>query len=89
MCNFKIKIGPNALIKLRSENLWKLRTAIIKLIDLWDCSLLFATKKTSFRFFFFHKTRAKTQQVLPEHTALYRYDEWMEQEINDENLEVN
>ena len=28
--NFKIKIGSNALIKLRSENLWKLRTAIIK-----------------------------------------------------------
>ena len=27
--NFKIKIGSNALAKLRSENLWKLRTAII------------------------------------------------------------
>ena len=27
--NFKIKISSNALTKLRSENLWKLRTAII------------------------------------------------------------
>ena len=27
--NFKIKIGSNALTKLRSENLWKLQRAII------------------------------------------------------------
>ena len=27
--NFKIKIGSNALTKLRLVNLWKLRTAII------------------------------------------------------------
>ena len=28
--NFKVKIGSNAVTKLRSENLWKLRTAMIK-----------------------------------------------------------
>ena len=26
------------------------------------------------------------QQVLPVQTGLYRYDKWMVQEINDENL---
>ena len=39
---------------------------------------------------FFYKTRANTQQVLPRQTGSYRYDSWMVQEINDENLnEVN
>ena len=28
--NFKMEISSNALTKLRSQNLWKLRTAIIK-----------------------------------------------------------
>ena len=32
--NFKIKISSNALTKLRSENLWKLWTAIIRLMRL-------------------------------------------------------
>ena len=39
------------------------------------CSLLFATKKSLFLCFFLYKTRANTQQVLPEQTGLYRYDE--------------
>ena len=34
----------------------------------------------------FYKTRASTQQVLPLQTGLYRYDEWMVQDINDKNL---
>ena len=63
------------------ENLWKLWTSII---DLWGCRLLFASKKSSFAFFY--KTRANTQQVLPVQTAMYRYDEWMVQNINDKNL---
>ena len=37
-------------------------------------------------FSFFYKTRANTQQVLPVQTGLYRYDEWMVQDINDKNL---
>ena len=35
---------------------------------------------------FFDNTRANTQQVLPMQIGLYRYDEWMAQEINDEKL---
>ena len=42
-------------------------------------------KKAPF-FAFFYRTRANTQQVLPVQTGLYRYDEWMVQDINDENL---
>ena len=68
-----IKIGSNALTKLRSGNLWKLRTAISN--TPMRLHLLFATKKSSFFGFFFHKTRANTQQVLPVQTGLYRYDE--------------
>ena len=37
-------------------------------------------------FFAFYKTRANAQQVLPVQTGLYRYDEWMLQDINNENL---
>ena len=33
-----------------------------------------------------YKTRANTQQVLSMQTGLYRYDEWMMQDINDKNL---
>ena len=51
---------------------------------LWGCRLLFATKKSSFAFFY--KTRANTQQVLPVQTGLYRRDEWMVQDINDKNV---
>ena len=60
-----------------------------QLIDLWGCSLLFATKKSSFAFFY--KTRANTLQVFPEQTGLYRYDEWMVQDIKDKKTltEVN
>ena len=38
-------------------------------------------------FAFFYKTRANTQQVSPVKTGLYRYDEWMVQDINNKNLE--
>ena len=38
---------------------------------------------------FFYKTHANTQQILPVQIGLYRCDEWMLQEINDENLNVN
>ena len=34
----------------------------------------------------FLQTRANTQQVLPMQIALFRYDEWMWQEINDKNF---
>ena len=34
----------------------------------------------------FYKTHANTQQVLPVQTGLYRYDEWMVQDINDKYL---
>ena len=37
-------------------------------------------------FAFFYKSRANTQQVLPVQTGLYRYDEWMVQDIKDKNL---
>ena len=37
-------------------------------------------------FAFFYQTRANKQQVLPVQTDLYRYDEWMVQDINDKNL---
>ena len=47
--------------------------------------LLFLSCGSFLRFFFF-ETRANMQQVLPVQTGLYRYDEWIEQEINDENL---
>ena len=70
---FKIKIGLYVLTKLRSENLWKLRTAIIKRpIKL---PLIICHKKSSFLRFFFYETRANTQQVLSVQTGLYRYDE--------------
>ena len=58
----------------------------------YDCSLLFAPKKSSF-FRFFYKTCANTQQVLPVQTGLYRYYEQIVQEFTDENfndiIEVN
>ena len=38
-------------------------------------------------FALFYKTRANTLQVLPMETGLYRYDEWMVQDINDKNLD--
>ena len=63
-------MGSNALTKLQSENLWKLRTAIINII-ISSISLLFATKKS----FFVRFSRANTQQVLPVQTGLYWYDE--------------
>ena len=37
-------------------------------------------------FALFYKTRAYTQQMLPVHTGLYQYDEWMVQDINDKNV---
>ena len=35
---------------------------------------------------FFLKIRANVQPVLPVQTGLYRYDEWIVQDINDKNL---
>ena len=67
---FKIKIGSNALMKLRSENLWKLQTEF----DLMRLQLIICHKK-ELLFSLFYKTRASTQQVLPVQTGLYRYDE--------------
>ena len=34
----------------------------------------------------FCKTRANTQQLLPEQTGLFRYDKRMVQDINDKNI---
>ena len=67
---FKIKISSNALTKLRSENLWKLRTEF----DLMRLQLIICHKRALF-FAFFYKTRANTQQVLPVQTGLYHYDD--------------
>ena len=47
--------------------------------------IIFHKKRAPF-FAFFYTTRANTQQVLPVQTGLYRYDEWMVQDINDKNL---
>ena len=47
--------------------------------------LIIATKKISY-LRFFPKTRANTQQALPVKTGLYRYDEWMVQDITDKNF---
>ena len=40
-------------------------------------------------FAFFYKTHANMQQVLPEQTGVYRYDEWMVQDTNKTLTEVN
>ena len=66
------------------KNLSKLRTAIIKTYE--AVAYYLPRKQSSFLCFFFYKTRANTQQVLPVQTGLNRYDEWMVQDINDENL---
>ena len=47
--------------------------------------LIICHKKELIRFFFY-KTRANTQQVLPVQTDLYRYDECMVQIISNKNL---
>ena len=70
-CNFKIKIGSNALTKLQSKNLWKSPTAIIN--RPMRLQLIICHTKSSF-IRFCYKTRANTQQVLPVQTGLYRYD---------------
>ena len=70
--NFKIKVDLNALMKLQSKNLWKLQTAIIN--RPMKLQLIICHKKELLRFFFY-KTRADTQQVLPVQTGLYQYDE--------------
>ena len=51
---------------------------LIQHLLFWSCSFILR--------FFFYKTFTNTQQVLPMQTGLYRYDEWMVPEINDENL---
>ena len=66
-------MNSNALTKLRSENLWKLLTAIVN--RPLRLQLIICHTKRAFFFALFHKTRANTQQVLPVQTGLYRYDE--------------
>ena len=80
--DFKIKISSNALTKLRSRNLWKLRTAIIN--RPMRLQFIICHKK-ELLCFFFYKTRANTQ-VLPVQTDLCRYDEWMVRDIKHKNL---
>ena len=46
-------------------------------------------QKNSFFLCFFCRTRANMQQVLQVQAGLYWYDEWMVQEINDENLNIS
>ena len=70
--NIILKISANQLTKLRSENLWKLRTAMIN--RPMRLRLIICHKKELLRFFFC-KTRASTQQVLPVQIGLFRYDE--------------
>ena len=48
--------------------------------------VIICRKKRAPFFAFFYKTRANTQQVFPVQTGLYRYDEWMKQDINDKNF---
>ena len=48
--------------------------------------LYYLPRKRAFFFAFFYETRANTQQVLLVQTGLYRYDEWMLQNVNDKNL---
>ena len=72
--NLKINIiGLNALSKQRSENLQKLRTIIIE--RPMRLQFIICHKKELFSLFFFYKTRANTQQVLPVQAGLYQYDE--------------
>ena len=70
--NFKTKISSNALMKLRLENLRKLRTAIIN--RPMRLQLIICRKKRAPFFAFFYKARTNTQQVLPVPTGLYHYD---------------
>ena len=52
--------------------------------------LIILPQKSAPFFASLYKTRANTQQVLPVQTGLYRYDEWMVQDINHKTLtEVN
>ena len=69
-------IDSYALTKLRSKNFCKLRTTITN----WPVAAAYhLPQKKSFLRFFFYKTRANMQQVLPVQIGLYRYDEWMVQ----------
>ena len=47
--------------------------------------LIICHKKAPF-FAFFYKTRGNTQQTVPVQAGLYRYDEWMVQEIDNKNF---
>ena len=59
-------------MKLRLENLWKLRTAIIN--RPMRLQRIIWHKKELLFFAFFYKARANTQQVLQVPTGLYHYD---------------
>ena len=55
-------------------------------MDLYEDPPNYSPQKRAAFFAFFLKTRAYTQQMLPEQTGLYRYDEWMVLDVNDKNL---
>ena len=59
-------------MKLRLENLWKLRTAIIN--RPMRLHLIICHKKELLSSLFFYKARANTQQVLPVPIGLCHYD---------------
>ena len=61
------KISLNALTKLRTESLWKLRSAII--IRSMGLQLIVCHKKEFLSLLFFYKTHANAQQVLPVQTG--------------------
>ena len=53
----------------------------------YEAAAYYLPQKRAPFFALFCKTRANTQQVLPVQTGLYRYDEWIVQDINDKNLD--
>ena len=76
--NFKIEKGSNALTKLRSENFWKLRRAIINTPMRLQLNICHKKELLSL-IFFFSNTCANTQQVLPVQTGCTgRMNEWCE-----------
>ena len=61
LSNFKIKISSNAPTKLRSENVWKLRTAIIINRPVRLQIIICHKKRASLSLSSTYKTRADTQ----------------------------
>ena len=81
----ELNLNPNRYLK-RFNTLIKIILAAFLIAPThWIPRLLFFFILQLIRFFFY-KIALITQQVLPAQTGLYRYNEWMVQEINDENL---